>query len=206
MGHLIPAGTGFPALREIKLVELGEQVGDPLNPKRRNRSPRSAKNDHGVEIGPHAVRPPSFTDAIATKTGDAGETSLMYGRRVPKTDPRVDAYGCVDELNSALGVVRATTGAAHRGTSSLHPKRARHRDGRTGDGARGPRALRKGRLHPHDSRNRRSPNQRNRRTQEDKTLYGKGWASPATPRSVPPLTRAYHLPPRRTPGRGARRH
>src|SRR6187455_596911 len=44
--------------------------------------------------------------SIATKTGDGGETSLMYGRRVPKTDPRVDAYGCVDELNSALGMAR----------------------------------------------------------------------------------------------------
>jgi cob(I)alamin adenosyltransferase len=46
--------------------------------------------------------------SIATKTGDEGETSLMYGRRVPKTDPRVDAYGCVDELNAALGLARAT--------------------------------------------------------------------------------------------------
>ncbi len=46
--------------------------------------------------------------SIATKTGDAGETSLMYGRRVPKTDARVDAYGCVDELNAALGIVRVT--------------------------------------------------------------------------------------------------
>ena len=45
--------------------------------------------------------------SIATKTGDAGETSLMYGRRVPKTDPRVEAYGCVDELSAALGVARA---------------------------------------------------------------------------------------------------
>jgi cob(I)alamin adenosyltransferase len=45
--------------------------------------------------------------SIATKTGDAGETSLMYGRRVPKTDSRVEAYGCVDELNAALGLVRA---------------------------------------------------------------------------------------------------
>src|SRR4029077_9806816 len=50
--------------------------------------------------------------SIATKTGDAGETSLMYGRRVPKTDLRVEAYGCVDELNASLGVVRATTGAS----------------------------------------------------------------------------------------------
>jgi cob(I)alamin adenosyltransferase len=47
--------------------------------------------------------------SIATKTGDAGETSLMYGRRVRKTDSRVDAYGCVDELNAALGVVRVTS-------------------------------------------------------------------------------------------------
>src|SRR4026207_1157958 len=45
--------------------------------------------------------------SIATKTGDKGETSLMYGRRGPKTDHRVDAYGCVDELNSALGWARA---------------------------------------------------------------------------------------------------
>ena len=55
--------------------------------------------------------PPSFKMSIATKTGDAGDTSLMYGRRVPKTDARVDAYGCVDELNSALGLVRATAAA-----------------------------------------------------------------------------------------------
>lgn len=45
--------------------------------------------------------------SIVTKTGDQGETSLMYGRRVSKTDPRVEAYGCVDELNAALGLVRA---------------------------------------------------------------------------------------------------
>src|ERR1700736_1682306 len=45
--------------------------------------------------------------SIATKTGDQGETSLMYGRRVSKSDPRVEAYGCVDELTSALGLARA---------------------------------------------------------------------------------------------------
>jgi cob(I)alamin adenosyltransferase len=50
--------------------------------------------------------------SIATKTGDEGETSLMYGRRVPKTDQRVDAYGCVDELNSALGLARASASDA----------------------------------------------------------------------------------------------
>src|SRR5947208_14984597 len=45
--------------------------------------------------------------SIVTKTGDQGETSLMYGRRVPKNDPRVEAYGAVDELTAALGVARA---------------------------------------------------------------------------------------------------
>ena len=45
--------------------------------------------------------------SIVTKTGDRGETALMYGRRVSKSNPRVDAYGCVDELNAALGVARA---------------------------------------------------------------------------------------------------
>lgn len=44
--------------------------------------------------------------SIATKTGDAGETALMYGRRVSKTNPRVDTYGTVDELSAALGMAR----------------------------------------------------------------------------------------------------
>ena len=46
--------------------------------------------------------------SIATKTGDDGTTALMYGRRVSKSDARVSAYGTVDELNAALGFVRAT--------------------------------------------------------------------------------------------------
>jgi cob(I)alamin adenosyltransferase len=45
--------------------------------------------------------------SIATKTGDQGLTALMYNRRVPKTHPRVEAYGAVDELNAALGLARA---------------------------------------------------------------------------------------------------
>lgn len=44
---------------------------------------------------------------IYTKTGDDGETGLFGGGRVPKDDPRVEAYGAVDELNSQLGVARA---------------------------------------------------------------------------------------------------
>jgi cob(I)alamin adenosyltransferase len=44
-----------------------------------------------------------MTRRIYTKTGDAGETGLFGGGRVPKSHPRVEAYGAVDELNAVLG-------------------------------------------------------------------------------------------------------
>ena len=44
---------------------------------------------------------------IYTQTGDDGTTGLIGGVRVSKDDPRLNAYGTVDELNSVLGVVRA---------------------------------------------------------------------------------------------------
>lgn len=46
-------------------------------------------------------------DSIATKTGDDGTTSLLFGRRVPKTDLRIVANGRVDELNARLGMAKA---------------------------------------------------------------------------------------------------
>lgn len=45
--------------------------------------------------------------SISTRTGDDGQTSLLFGRRVPKTHPRVEANGTLDELTSALGLARA---------------------------------------------------------------------------------------------------
>ncbi len=44
---------------------------------------------------------------ITTRTGDAGETGLGDGARVPKDHPRITALGEIDELNSALGLVLA---------------------------------------------------------------------------------------------------
>jgi cob(I)alamin adenosyltransferase len=44
---------------------------------------------------------------IYTRTGDAGETGLFGGGRVSKDDARVEAYGAVDEANSALGALAA---------------------------------------------------------------------------------------------------
>jgi cob(I)alamin adenosyltransferase len=46
--------------------------------------------------------------SIATKKGDDGSTGLMYNRRVSKCHPRVEAYGSVDELNTAIGSARAS--------------------------------------------------------------------------------------------------
>ena len=43
---------------------------------------------------------------IYTKTGDAGTTALFGGKRVSKSDLRIDTYGTVDELNSWMGVLR----------------------------------------------------------------------------------------------------
>lgn len=42
---------------------------------------------------------------IYTKTGDAGKTSLVNGRRIEKNDPLLEAYGTIDELNAVVGVV-----------------------------------------------------------------------------------------------------
>src|SRR5262245_17245574 len=45
--------------------------------------------------------------SISTKRGDSGQTNLPGGIRVSKTDPRVEAYGTIDELISAIGLARA---------------------------------------------------------------------------------------------------
>lgn len=49
---------------------------------------------------------------LYTRTGDAGETSLFDGTRVKKNDPRVDAYGEVDELHAWVGFARAAVDAS----------------------------------------------------------------------------------------------
>jgi cob(I)alamin adenosyltransferase len=51
---------------------------------------------------------------IYTRKGDDGTTSLWYGGRVMKTDPRTEAYGSIDEANAALAVARALCKADNR--------------------------------------------------------------------------------------------
>ena len=49
--------------------------------------------------------------SIATRTGDDGATSLLYGQRVPKNHPQIEAVGALDELNAAIGLAKATSGS-----------------------------------------------------------------------------------------------
>lgn len=44
--------------------------------------------------------------SIATRTGDEGTTGLLYGQRVPKDHPQIEAVGACDELNVALGAAK----------------------------------------------------------------------------------------------------
>ena len=56
---------------------------------------------------------------IYTRTGDTGETALFDGRRVPKADLRVDAYGEIDELNAAIGLLLAEAGEVQEGVRAM---------------------------------------------------------------------------------------
>ncbi|MFI5347805.1 MAG: cob(I)yrinic acid a,c-diamide adenosyltransferase [Elusimicrobiota bacterium] len=58
--------------------------------------------------------------AMYTRTGDKGDTGLFGGGRVPKSHPRVAAYGTIDELNSHLGVVRASLPSKVRWSKDLN--------------------------------------------------------------------------------------
>ena len=48
--------------------------------------------------------------SISTRTGDQGQTGLLYGQRVPKNHPQIEALGACDELNVAIGLARAAGG------------------------------------------------------------------------------------------------
>jgi cob(I)alamin adenosyltransferase len=56
---------------------------------------------------------------IYTRKGDDGSTGLWYGGRVPKSDPRPEAYGAVDEATSALGLARAVAHADEELTEDI---------------------------------------------------------------------------------------
>ncbi|MDI1320054.1 MAG: cob(I)yrinic acid a,c-diamide adenosyltransferase [bacterium] len=67
--------------------------------------------------------PKSPARSIATRTGDDGTTALLYGQRVPKNHPQVEAVGALDELNAALGFAKATRPA---GADAAELERIQH--------------------------------------------------------------------------------
>ena len=54
-------------------------------------------------------KPRLAINRVYTRTGDTGLTSLAGGQRLPKNDPRIEAYGTVDELNSFIGLARESS-------------------------------------------------------------------------------------------------
>lgn len=56
---------------------------------------------------------------IYTRTGDRGATSLVGGKRVSKASARLEAYGTIDELNSFIGLLRATPGLPEEAAPTL---------------------------------------------------------------------------------------
>ena len=58
-------------------------------------------------------------NSIATRTGDDGTTSLLYGQRVPKNHPQIEAVGAFDELNVALGAIKSHLGTPSRDVAIL---------------------------------------------------------------------------------------
>ena len=56
---------------------------------------------------------------IYTRTGDKGTTAIHGGHRVAKTDIRIEANGCIDELNVAIGILRTILEPKHLWQSAL---------------------------------------------------------------------------------------
>ncbi len=62
----------------------------------------------------------SFMKRIYTRTGDKGMTRIHGGERVPKDDIRIEANGCIDELNTVIGIVRSMLPQEHEWQSLLY--------------------------------------------------------------------------------------
>jgi len=57
--------------------------------------------------------------SIATRKGDDGSTSLLYGQRVPKSHPQIETVGTLDELNVALGAIKPQLSSEAQPTREL---------------------------------------------------------------------------------------
>ena len=90
----------------------------PPDRGRAGRPRRPSGGDDG-DAGAAAGSPPGRPRSVATRTGDQGTTSLLYGGRVAKDDAHTEAYGALDEAISALGLARALETDATRAVRLL---------------------------------------------------------------------------------------
>src|SRR5204862_3609951 len=125
-----PDGGGDPGARRLRLHEgiSGRALlprredhrdlrGHERDPAARDRTfdPRPERaHAGGAVVSTRRRDEPVRLTRIYTRAGDKGETSLGDGSRVPKLDCRIGAFGTVDELNAALGVVLAEPGVPER--------------------------------------------------------------------------------------------
>jgi cob(I)alamin adenosyltransferase len=81
-------------------------VTEEQRPRPRRRGRRGGRRRRGRGGAGAGGAAATAAPRIYTRAGDRGETGLIGGQRVPKDDPRVEAYGAVDELNAQLGAAR----------------------------------------------------------------------------------------------------
>src|SRR4051794_3104260 len=93
-------------VRAARTTRAGAAGSGVAPAARGSRSPPS-RGPVGSSSSSRIISNGSGLVKIYTRTGDTGETALFDNRRVSKADPRVDAYGEVDELNAWLGLVRS---------------------------------------------------------------------------------------------------
>src|SRR5580700_4970508 len=101
-------------IRSLTTQSYTTAVRTPARENAKSRIRRQIKNALNMKsveeksFGEPFNKPRVALNRIYTKGGDKGETSLVGGQRVPKDDPRIEAFGSVDELNAFLGLARVS--------------------------------------------------------------------------------------------------
>ncbi len=130
-GGSAPDSHRLPITTDLERGIVAEVRGAPLTSGEPRAPARSSKPTYDGSLGRRRVRRLRLPDdgvnltRIYTRLGDAGETHLGDMSRVPKTHPRIEAYGTVDELNAQIGVALTHRRAARavRGVAAADPER-----------------------------------------------------------------------------------
>jgi cob(I)alamin adenosyltransferase len=123
-GEIVNHLSTLPAAGAEGVLDRGERIPYENQPMsgaegREGGEERGGAAEGGTREAAVFNEPRLVINRVYTRQGDGGLTRLVGGQRVSKDDPRIDAYGTVDELNSLIGVARETLrenlGAAPQG-------------------------------------------------------------------------------------------